>query len=230
MFLHAPPGGRWAVSAPSTQEKWRAALWHELERQAQRVLRSRYEQLASRIERECESPIERLFLAPMLMTAPFHEADVLRLFGEPTSYDVIPDKIGYYIDVYKPRERFNPNIIFVVVFAQVSIGPYRPDFLMCIASRRSIEAGIRVEAAIECDGHDFHERTKEQAERDRSRDRWFLERKLPLFRFTGSEIYRNPEAPSMQVFRFLLDEHSDRVSKVIGSELEMAREEGASHD
>lgn len=45
---------------------------------------------------------------------------------------------------------------------------------------------------VECDGHAFHERTKEQAARDRSRDRALQERGFVVYRFTGSEIYRDP--------------------------------------
>lgn len=44
---------------------------------------------------------------------------------------------------------------------------------------------------IECDGHDFHERTKEQAKRDRSRDRDAQMEGATVFRFTGAELYRD---------------------------------------
>jgi very-short-patch-repair endonuclease len=46
--------------------------------------------------------------------------------------------------------------------------------------------------AVECDGHDFHERTKEQAARDRERDRRLQAHGMQVMRFTGSEIYRDP--------------------------------------
>lgn len=45
---------------------------------------------------------------------------------------------------------------------------------------------------VECDGHDFHERTKEQAKRDRSRDRRALLHGIEVMRFTGSEIWNDP--------------------------------------
>jgi len=64
--------------------------------------------------------------------------------------------------------------------AQEVIGRFRVDFLLeC--------DGVRL--VVECDGHDFHERTKKQAARDRSRDRWLLSQGIPVMRFTGSEIY-----------------------------------------
>jgi very-short-patch-repair endonuclease len=44
----------------------------------------------------------------------------------------------------------------------------------------------RVLAIVECDGHDFHEKTKEQAARDKKR-------------FTGSEVFRNAAACADEV-------------------------------
>ena len=43
---------------------------------------------------------------------------------------------------------------------------------------------------VECDGHDFHERTVQQASRDRARDRDMLKEGLSVVRFTGSDIHR----------------------------------------
>lgn len=52
---------------------------------------------------------------------------------------------------------------------------------------------------VECDGHNFHERTKEQAAKDRARDRWLTSKDYDVFRFTGSELWRNPMACAEQV-------------------------------
>jgi hypothetical protein len=45
---------------------------------------------------------------------------------------------------------------------------------------------------IEIDGHDFHERTKEQAAADRKRDRVLSALGYTVIRFTGSEVYAAP--------------------------------------
>ena len=42
---------------------------------------------------------------------------------------------------------------------------------------------------IECDGHNFHERTKEQASSDKERDRTLQKFGLLVFRYTGSDIW-----------------------------------------
>ncbi|KAA0117930.1 DUF559 domain-containing protein [Methylobacterium sp. P1-11] len=57
-------------------------------------------------------------------------------------------------------------------------------------------------AVVECDGHEFHERTKEQAQRDRSRDRRLQEAGYRVFRFTGSEIYRDPLGCAREVMNW----------------------------
>jgi hypothetical protein len=64
-----------------------------------------------------------------------------------------------------------------------------------------------IEIYLECDGHDFHERTKEQAARDRKRDREVQQTGRPILRFTGSEIYADPVFCASEVFDFLGDLH-----------------------
>lgn len=58
---------------------------------------------------------------------------------------------------------------------------------------------------VECDGHDYHERTKEQAAKDRSRDRNLQMSGYTVFRFTGYEIYRAPLKCAKQVFKWAED-------------------------
>lgn len=88
-------------------------------------------------------------------------------------------------DVHEDQRRF----LFVLdgkVFrleAQAPVGPYRVDFLI-----EWMADELRI--VIECDGFDFHERTREQAERDRRRDRELQARGYHVLRFMGSEIHR----------------------------------------
>jgi very-short-patch-repair endonuclease len=46
--------------------------------------------------------------------------------------------------------------------------------------------------AVELDGHDYH-KTKEQRGRDAKRDPWFAARKITTLRFTGSQVYADPQ-------------------------------------
>lgn len=92
---------------------------------------------------------------------------------------------------------------------QVRIGDYRVDFLIHAYDFGRSEMGddykfkydqaLWRKLVIECDGHDFHERTKEQAARDRSRDRKLVTQGYTVFRFTGSELWRDPIGCAEQV-------------------------------
>lgn len=76
------------------------------------------------------------------------------------------------------------------VFPQAQIGSHRVDFLVLHVKPGGGYAGI----IVECDGHDFHERTKEQAASDKSRDRELQSHGFHVLRFTGSEIWRDAYA------------------------------------
>lgn len=85
------------------------------------------------------------------------------------------------------------------VTSQKTIGDYRVDFyIQC----KKLD-GKWVRLAIECDGHDFHERTKVQARRDRQKDRWLQSQGIAVLRFTGSEIWADPEGCARQIGRFI---------------------------
>ena len=71
---------------------------------------------------------------------------------------------------------------------QAPIGKYRADFLFSLKD----EKGVSQRLVIEIDGHDFHERTKQQAAHDKARDRYMTGESYHVMRFTGSEVYANP--------------------------------------
>ncbi|MFC5587581.1 endonuclease domain-containing protein [Sporosarcina soli] len=57
--------------------------------------------------------------------------------------------------------------------------------------------------AIECDGHDFHQKTKEQVARDKKRERDLMSAGCRVIRFTGSEIVDNPDGCATEVFKII---------------------------
>lgn len=56
---------------------------------------------------------------------------------------------------------------------------------------------------VELDGHAFHERTKEQARKDKERQRILQSAGWTLVRYTGSEVVRDPAAVAMDARRRL---------------------------
>lgn len=75
---------------------------------------------------------------------------------------------------------------------------YRIDFAVFVAT-------LDQPVFIECDGHDFHERTKQQAARDREKDRRIQAAGIPILRFTGSQIYADPLGCGFEINTFIMD-------------------------
>lgn len=128
-------------------------------------------------EEFCDSPIENILFSALLFESNgYHPFDICTL-------DILEGTNGVksYLDI-KPRKDME-----TIVVPQVKIGDYVADFLFTCSFRGSVSRFI-----VECDGHDFHEKTKEQAKRDKRRDRWLLSKGISSLRFTGSEIYQDP--------------------------------------
>lgn len=89
---------------------------------------------------------------------------------------------------------------------------YRLDFMLDFhgqtdASRYSLTANGHpaLNVGVELDGHEFHERTKEQvALRDR-RDRALQKAGWKIFHYSGSEFYRNPVRCVSEVYEYADD-------------------------
>jgi very-short-patch-repair endonuclease len=125
----------------------------------------------------CESPIEQLFLAVALNVFPVSRA---RSLGK-TGRKLLPD----YWDGSGLVGHVEHGLLLQQFEVRIPGHAYHVDFAL---------VGRRFKIAIELDGHDFHERTKEQARRDKSRDRALQAIGWHVLRFTGSEVYRNATA------------------------------------
>lgn len=139
----------------------------------------RFEEDYYSYERYCESPIEKLLLAALFADHRVHEFQVI------------------FMGNLEPSDRFISGET-IYIHQQAKVGPYRADFLIHDCSMPLDLAAPRL-MVVECDGHDFHERTKEQARRDKQRDRFFQSRGLKVLRFTGSEIFADPQAVADEV-------------------------------
>lgn len=150
------------------------AFFRQLTELAEATAANYYDQAVS----YCDSPIEQSFLTALFV------AGLLRNEGfivAPKGQEPKPDGRKWFIQ------------------PQASLLGYRADFL--IGSMPKTPGRMLI---VECDGHDFHERTKEQAARDRQRDRVFQTEGYKVFRFTGSELYANPFGCALEVMSELL--------------------------
>ena len=88
-----------------------------------------------------------------------------------------------------------PGPLEIQILPQFKWETYRIDFCLRFHNTPQI--------FVECDGHDFHERTKEQAEHDRSKDRAIQAAGIPILRFTGREIWRDPGQVVSEILNFM---------------------------
>lgn len=75
---------------------------------------------------------------------------------------------------------------------------YRVDFMFEYHSKNKDKVVI-----VECDGHDFHEKTKQQAAKDKKRDRDLIKEGYIVLHFTGSEIYKDPKLCVIEILKSL---------------------------
>ncbi len=105
------------------------------------------------------------------------------------------------------------SVTMTIAADVVAVG-YRADLVVECRVHRSmaeIAAPPSVQVIVECDGHEWHERTPQQAARDRARDREIV-RKLdvPIIRFAGTEISRDPDGCAVEVIETCLALHTSR--------------------
>jgi very-short-patch-repair endonuclease len=74
-------------------------------------------------------------------------------------------------------------------FLQQADDRVRPDFLVLY------DGGV---IAVELDGHDWH-KTKEQRGKDASKQNWLAARKITTVRFTGSQVFADPDGCMAQI-------------------------------
>jgi len=128
------------------------------------------------IVEKCETPIEKL-LAMALFT--------MKYLQFPRFY--------FKIDI-KPQEPLECKSLY----DKDSTEKYRVDFLLLVEINNK-----EFKYVIECDGHDFHEKTKEQALKDKKRDRTLMFNDYQVMRFTGSEIWADPAFCAFDIYRVI---------------------------
>ena len=78
---------------------------------------------------------------------------------------------------------------------------YRLDFLYSEDYDKEVEKPFRL--AIECDGHDFHEKTKEQVEKRNKRDMDLKMAGYDVLHYSGSQIFKKPMGCVIDIFDYI---------------------------
>lgn len=137
-----------------------------------------------------DSPIERLLLAQMLVDG-WEQSFIGRSWSEGFE-DCKQAGLGSH-----PRFLRNTECIATCAIQARGIGPYVIDFAFV-----NPWGDRPLLIAVELDGHDFHEKTKEQARKDKKRDRTLAAAGWTTLRFTGSEVYADAKAVLREITKF----------------------------
>ena len=92
---------------------------------------------------------------------------------------------------------------------------YRADILLEIAFKNKGKYTDILKLIIECDGHDFHERTKEQVKKDNERTRNLQKAGYEVLRFSGSEIYNNTNKCVNEIIKFVYSRYNNLQDKLV---------------
>lgn len=146
----------------------------------------------------CESPIERQLLLAYLQIYPCTVVSDVDLRGQRTHLFVDRD-----IDSRSDWVSFCPQMSIFIRKRRVQ---FRPDFVFMhmVEDVENARVNCLKNVIVEVDGHDFHERTKEQAQRDKSRDRLLQRQGFSVLRYTGSEIFRDAESVVREIREFIV--------------------------
>lgn len=128
----------------------------------------------------CESPIEETMLYALCVLCHRNAASVQYILGDRVFGDLDQSRSSFRIQPQAHIEDF--RVDFLITY--VDLGDYVEISRNNIPTTRTIRQMV-----IECDGHEYHSRTKEQAMRDRQRDRVLQRNGYKVFRYTGSEIW-----------------------------------------
>lgn len=132
---------------------------------------------------ETKSPVERMYLVWINYERVYYGLGDDVFVNLVPQYKVIKGKKSFYIDF---------------CFEVIDYYPIKEPLLKLF---------------VEIDGHDFHEKTKEQVKLDKQRERMLADECDALIRFSGSEIFNDPRGCVHETMRILRKKFNDKYPK-----------------
>lgn len=152
------------------------------------LLQKGYNAIKLDYESKAAQHIEQL-LSCMKDNSPIEEAMLYALIVvAQSSVELVRYRAGNYEFGDHGDHLCGPDLL--IIEPQAQIENYRADFLLTYKSLNNNSVTER-RLVVECDGHDFHEKTKHQASNDKRRDREMQKLGYEVFRFTGSDIWKD---------------------------------------
>lgn len=141
-----------------------------------------------------KSPIESKLYAALVAQAGIESNDITVVTVGPSGISALIEdrRVTGMQDTGSEYDYHGDGSRFLYLYRDVYIDRYRVDMFAWLDAT---EFGI----AIECDGHEWHDRTKQQASADRARDRALLRLNVPTIRFTGSDIHHRADECAVEI-------------------------------
>ena len=123
---------------------------------------------------------------------------------------------------------YGTQIDNIILCPQHQIGKYYCDFYVDLLAHFSLHDYPFTETqindlkaslpliAIELDGHEWHEKSKDQVEKDKQRERFIVSQGYKVFRFSGREVFRRPLDCVVEVRNFIRPILKNEKQKVWG--------------
>lgn len=125
-----------------------------------------------------KSPIEQIFITAFNLYCKEKLGKEIYLFAQK---EVICDKKKYYLDF-----EFEAD-----------------DYLSYLTFGNKIK-NYNFKLAIECDGYEFHQKTKEQVQKDNEREYNLKMAGYEVLRFSGTQIYNNPLKCAEDTYNYIM--------------------------
>lgn len=118
-----------------------------------------------------------------------------------------------YIALLKKMNEYNLDLF---IEAQTEIeckngNIYRADFTIWYDD--IVNQGLKEDfaLAIECDGYEFHQKTKKQVEKDNKREYDLKMNGWEILRFSGSEIYNSPMECADKIIKYVIEKNDLKI-------------------
>lgn len=124
----------------------------------------------------------------------------------------------FYIAANQQKESIYQEIDSKYLYSiqpQYKVGKFRVDFMAEIFEIGPCwEPVPLVRVFIEVDGHEFHEKTKQQVAKDKKRDRELSTKCDALLKFSGSEVYKKPYLAARDLEQTLIAKYKEKLSRI----------------
>lgn len=128
---------------------------------------------------ECESPIEQMLYIEM----------------KSVFNSNIWSTINNFVDVLGIEPQFK---------IKCKENNYRVDFAIIVEFKSPFTNNLYYKVfVVECDGHEFHEKTKQQVIKDNERTRDLQKNGYEVIRFSGSEIFEDVKGCTLKIFEII---------------------------